>query len=310
MIIITYIFLPPLTSYSQFPYPATKIGLVMPTFTEGAYHNSFYLFYNKHQIWGSPAKFREPVHTDLNLLTAKLYKPGDGQTKPAVLLSSKIADSVFNSNVSLLTDADIDEGKTNGFDILIIFHQEYVTQREYDNFKSFVANGGTLICMDGNVFYAEVSHNKAANTITLLKGHGWTFNGVSARREGNYNQTIERWSNETSQWLGSNFLQVRFGETSTGAKLYRPVVFKNNPFGYKGGEEQQITNRVEKIILNYQAFVPNISKQPIVATYEKDYGKGKVLVFSLYTDNILSNADFNRFFNSLLSHYTSNINAT
>ena len=30
------------------------------------------------------------------------------------------------------------------YGILILGHQEYVTQKEYDNLKNFVANGGTI----------------------------------------------------------------------------------------------------------------------------------------------------------------------
>ncbi|MGB8034487.1 MAG: DUF4350 domain-containing protein, partial [Nitrososphaeraceae archaeon] len=40
---------------------------------------------------------------------------------------------------------------SNRYDIMIIGHQEYVTQREYNNLKQFVANGGTLIVLDGNM---------------------------------------------------------------------------------------------------------------------------------------------------------------
>jgi hypothetical protein len=46
--------------------------------------------------------------------------------------------------------------KTNRNDILILGHQEYVTQQEYSNPKKFVANRGTMILLDGNVFYAQV----------------------------------------------------------------------------------------------------------------------------------------------------------
>ena len=57
------------------------------------------------------------------------------------------------------------------YDILILGHQEYVTQKEYDNLKQFVSNGGILILLDGNVFYAEVNYFDNNNTISLVKGH-------------------------------------------------------------------------------------------------------------------------------------------
>ena len=90
---------------------------------------------------------------------------------------------------------------TNRYDILILGHQEYVTQQEYTNLKTFVANGGTMILLDGNVFYAQVGYDRSTQTITLIKGHGWAFNGKSA-----WKSDGERWANETSQWVGSNYL--------------------------------------------------------------------------------------------------------
>jgi hypothetical protein len=107
------------------------------------------------------------------------------------------------SNITVLADANVDSGSiflkngTNAYDVLILGHQEYVTQQEYDNLKRFVADGGTMITMDGNVFYTEVKYDRENKTITLIKGHGWAFNGKSA-----WKSIGERWANETSQWVG------------------------------------------------------------------------------------------------------------
>jgi hypothetical protein len=56
-------------------------------------------------------------------------------------------DSIFKDNNQLY----------NRFDVLILGHQEYVTQEEYSNLKRFVANGGILVLTYSNTFYAEVS---------------------------------------------------------------------------------------------------------------------------------------------------------
>jgi hypothetical protein len=98
-----------------------------------------------------------------------------------------------------------------------------VTQQEYNNLKNFVSNGGTLVLMDGNVFIAEVKYDRNAHTITLVKGHGWAYNGKSAWRS-----VGERWMNETSQWIGSN---------SYCYSCY--VTFVNNPFQYGHHEERE-----------------------------------------------------------------------
>lgn len=108
------------------------------------------------------------------------------------------------------------------YDILVLGHQEYVTQREYDNLKHFVENGGTLILIDGNVFYAQVSYDRHHHSITLVKGHGWAYNGITT-----WKSISERWAKETSQWVGSNFLPC-----------ICPVTFANDPFEYRHHEEQ------------------------------------------------------------------------
>ena len=47
---------------------------------------------------------------------------------------------------------------SNAFDLIILGHQEYVTQKEYDTLKRF-ANGGAMLILDGNVFYTEVKYD-------------------------------------------------------------------------------------------------------------------------------------------------------
>ena len=201
-------------------------------------------------------------------------------------------------NISILTDADADNGSslffvngTNKYDILILGHQEYVTQQEYDNLKRFVANGGTMILMDGNVFYAEVKYDRNTRTITLVKGHGWAFNGKSAWRS-----VGERWAQETSLWIGSNYLCYSCN-----------VTFENNPFEYKHHEEQYMTNTNDKILMNYNASLINYpihSLKPVISTYELSYQKGKVIVLGIYSDDIIANNKFSRYFDSLLLQNT------
>ena len=127
--------------------------------------------------------------------------------------------------VTNLTDVDVHEGKifhsdgSNAYDVLFMFHNEYVTASEYNNLRQFVSNGGTLVVMEGNRLYAEVSYNKTNDSITLVKGHNWEFvDGKGATRSVN-----ERWLNESKEWTGSNFFDVPSSE-----KVY----FRNNPFNY------------------------------------------------------------------------------
>jgi len=262
-----------------------KIGMVENSFTGAAYRDQgFYDFYKK---YSKEIKMGEDVTSDLKLLTAKIpnYSP---QYHVSIFedFPTHLRQIFPIANVSILSDIDVHEGKifnvkgndtsNNAYDILILGHQEYVTQREYDNFKKFVANGGTLIILTGNVFYTEVKYDKQSNSITLVNGHGFQFDGKTARKG-----VDERWEEETKEWLGSNFYPIYHWE-----KDYHHLY--NNPFNFTGeggGEEQYYdkTNPNIKILLDYKS---SDTRYPI-ATYELEYGKGKVIVIGLAAEDIL-----------------------
>jgi len=271
-----------------------KIGLVKPIFTDAAYNNRFYVFYAKHAFLPPGVN----ITKDLYLLNSKVSELSNEYIHNVSALShpSKVINGLSNPTLAkLINDVDVDKGKIfdnryrlNLYDILIIGHQEYVTQKEYDNLKQFVSNGGILILLDSNVFYAEVNYFDNNNTISLVKGHDWAYNGKTAWKSVN-----ERWKNETEQWVGSNYL------------CYRCVKeFKNNPFNYTSHEEQYITNPKDIILLNYNPILlPYMPKSNVaIATYELNYGKGKVISLGIYSDDIIHNANFVRFFINLLEN--------
>lgn len=269
-----------------------NIALIKPTFTAAAYHTSFYRFYFLHATLSPHAQTN--ITSDLDLLSSVVTNRTTASSSdfPIRYLSEHLRTP--RSNVSILTDADADSvnslffaNGTNKYDILILGHQEYVTQQEYHNLKHFVANGGILVLMDGNIFYAEVKYDKNSHKITLVKGHGWAYNGKSAWRS-----VSERWVNETSQWVGSNSYCYSCN-----------VTFANNPFQFGHHEEQYVTNPNDLILLNYHASISTKQSKisdPLIATYELDYQKGKVIVLGIYSDNIISNSRFNKFFDGLL----------
>ena len=280
------------------------IALIKPTFTAAAYNHTFYDFYKKY------AKVQAGVNitSDLNLLSSKISNQTTGTINSVFAMLQLIKNLEWitqGANISILTDADVDNGSmifsnnqnkndgnnnNNAYDIIILGHQEYVTQQEYNNLKKFVAHGGTMIILDGNVFYAEVNYDRNNQTVTLAKGHSWAFNGKSAWRS-----IGERWANETSQWVGSNYLCDLCVK-----------IFSNNPFGYIPHEEQYISNPHDIILLNYNASIPRrnlLLSKPVIATYELNYQNGKVIALGIYTDDIISNARFDRYLDSLLLQY-------
>lgn len=274
-------------------HKGVKIAVVLPTFTAAAYNNSFYTFYKK---YNSVARGIN-ITTDLNLLSSKVTnEPSSSASGFAMLyLIGNLKWIRPDSIITFLTDQDVDADSIfqangrNAYDVVILGHQEYVTQREYDNFKQFVGNGGTMIILDGNVFYAEVKYNRNTGNITLVKGHSWAFNGISSWRS-----VSERWKNETAEWVGSNYI-------SNIAK------FANNPFNYLPHEEQYITNPNDIILLNYNATMPpnNLTNKGsvIVATYELNYLRGRVIALGLYSDDIITNGSFDRYLDNLVLQY-------
>jgi aspartate carbamoyltransferase regulatory subunit len=272
-----------------------NIALVAPTFTAAAYdHNSFYTFYKLY----TSTSMTTNITSNLNLLSHKITNK---DTLKASLVMLKLVDNLKlinpNSHITILTDADVNNGSLfnnsnynnnkNIYDVAILGHQEYVTQQEYDNLKKFVTNGGTMVLLDGNVFYAEVKYNPHTKTESLVKGHWWAFNGESAWRS-----VGERWAQETSQWVGSNYL------------CYRCIsAFGNDPFEYRPHEEQYISNHNDSILLNYNAELGKAkidNKQPTIAAYELSYQKGKVVALGIFSDDVIDNGTFNKFFDNLL----------
>jgi hypothetical protein len=271
-----------------------KIAFVEPTFTYAAYQNSsFYNFYYKY----FPRLEQRPpgsiISNDLYLLKDRpiphgpfpyFAHPSSTPDIPYKFYFDTLLQHVkkYDPNITNLTDVDVDQGKifqtknnsTNAYDVLFLFHCEYVTQAEYNSLKQFVKNGGTIVFTEGNVLFAEVAYNKANDSVTLVKGHYIGFDGVSAKWG-----VGERWLNENKEWMGSNFLDI-----DSTVRLF----FRNNPFNYTHSEEQYVTNPHAKILKDYGLVVPrNVSDyekyaNATVGTYEMNYGKGKVINLGIW----------------------------
>jgi hypothetical protein len=211
-------------------------------------------------------------------------------------------DDLSPIQIADITDKEVHEGKifdsagNNAYDVLFLFHQEYVTQEEYDNLKKFVVqNGGTIVFNTANTFFAEVKYDSADNTITLVRGHGWVYNGSSSAWPA---YPRERWMNENQQWVGSNYMEDPH---------YDDITFSNNPFNYNHSDDQFVTNPNATIIHDFEVMEETPDEigdeqnrqhfpgQIVVATYEMRSGKGKVIVLGIYAhtlDDVEAYLDF------------------
>ena len=294
-----------------------KIAFVRPSFTEAAYSDhGFYTFYYKYKF----PPFGKKITTDLDMFTVKTpisvperqnetglrhlsnltaLVPSDPDVQKFWMpFVDHMKKAVPSAIVTVMRDEDVNDGhifstdknKTNAYDILLLFHNEYVTQDEYNNLKQFVSKGGTIVFIDSNIFYTQVRYDKDNRTVTLVKGHNWQFDGKAASRS-----VSERWYNDTKEWVGGNFLEN---------DIHDNITFTNNPFNYTHFEEQFVNNPKAKIIIDYGIKFPkgwSGTTESTVATYSLNYGKGKVIMIGLSGVQLADNEKFLNFFSKLLT---------
>jgi len=290
----------------------SRVAFVEPTFTNGAYNeDSFYFFYTKYQ----KILDGQQITTDLNLMTGDI--PFETNVDYFQSMIDRMKQTVPDSVVSVIGDEEINDGLifrkdgTNVYDLLVLLHNEYVTQTEYDNLKKFLNNGGSIVLLTGNVFYGEILYDKEDCTVTLKKGHDWEFDGKSVRKS-----VSERFLDDNSKWFGSNFVV---------SDMKDQVVFERNPFNYNHFEENEVTNPEANILLDYKAKfakVPFTEKNPLVvggllkgnseqeitysdegkkiATYELSSGTGKVIQMGIYSQNLVTNEKFLNYFEKII----------
>lgn len=322
-----------LPSSDEEPAIKKRMAFVEPTFTDAAYNvDGFYEFYFKYHHIPEGVN----VTTDLNLMTSEI--PQEIDRRYFLPFVERLKNVIPDAEISIIRDQDVHNGAllsedgTNTYDVLLLLHNEYVTQKAYDSFRNFVKNGGIIIFIDPNIFYAEVTYDEDTCSITLVKGHDWEFDGTAVRKS-----VAERYFEENKEWIGSNFV-VR--------DIRDQVIFGNNPFNYTHFEENYVTNPSARILTEYNAtfmdiagaesFPPSAPSQaPIplargilrdllgqnnqgeylaeehqadeennenkrIATYELQHGQGKVLMLGIYGQNLFNNTIFLNFFDNII----------
>ena len=97
-----------------------------------------------------PPHARKNITSDLNLLSSDVTNRTTASSSAFSIdyLTQHLKTS--NSNIHVFTDADADNvdslffnNGSNKYDIIILGHQEYVTQQEYDNLKHFRRDFGS-----------------------------------------------------------------------------------------------------------------------------------------------------------------------
>jgi plastocyanin len=273
----------------------TRIAFVESTFTSAAYSaDHFYAFYGIHE---AATEQGDNVTENLDMLTARV--PQEVDREYFLNFTEQVSKFIPNADVEIIRDEDVHNGYifgpdgSNLYDVLFLLHDEYVSNEGYNNYKRFVSDGGIIVFLDGNVFYAQVRYDPVLCTVTLVKGHDWEFDGKAALKAEH-----EAYFDDKKEWVGSNFL---YGDIS------EPVRFLDNPFNYTRFEENYVSNPNATVLYDYGAQIPesilNINDAityPKIATYELNYGRGKVIMIGLYSQNMGGNEAFMDFFDRII----------
>jgi hypothetical protein len=276
-----------------------RIAIIRPVFTAAAYHGypslSFYGFYKKYANFSSGMI----VKTDLKLLNTSINMQdwGPSWTLDYFLQSQGAKD--LSKNATILTDIDVNDGKLfdsasgkRRFSVAVLGFSEYVTLTEYLNYEHFVETGGGLFLLDGCNFVAEVGYHRSANTVSLVKGHGWEFNGTAA-----WPGPMHRWPAENTNWIGSNFalfhtdgykMNGAIANTTHSLSTKLRTGFGLHVFSsYTAHEENAMTNSSDQVIAYWN--VTHLgSKALTVAVYEHEYGAGTVIHTGVFGSDLIA----------------------
>jgi uncharacterized membrane protein len=273
-----------------------RIAVVEPVFTTTAY-SSFYKFFSKYAKTPQNAVIRQ----DLDLLNATLVKNWGYSGQLFSFIDSptaKEAGLTLGNNTFILTDIDVSNGglfSSDGsllYNVVILGFSEYVTANEYLALKHFVLSGGKLIVLSATNFLAEVSYNAKANKVSLVRGHGWLFNGTAA-----WKSDYSRWKANNTAWVGSEYgmyigsvhytVKGAVANTSNPYSRLLQLAFPQHQLfkEYGGHEENFVTNTSDSIIAYWNIQGPSVKEK--VAIYELKVGKGTLIHMGIFGVDIL-----------------------
>lgn len=158
-----------------------KVVFVYPIFTQAAYgKNGFYDFYEN------------------RCGAACLTVPIPEKIKAIYSSSAKGANVLHLLNYSFMTDIDIDQNPDilNNYDKVILLHNEYVTQKEFDA----IIHHPHVIFLYPNALYAKVKVNYDKNTITLLRGHGFPQPQIHNGFDFQYDNSKYEYNYDCTDW--------------------------------------------------------------------------------------------------------------
>jgi hypothetical protein len=159
--------------------------VIIPTFTAIAYsHSSFYAYYF-HQC--DQSCLITPIEKNISL----------------DFTSSKNGVAILKSmGYDTVTDIDVDKNPRilSKYDRVIVLHNEYVTQNEFNAITSH----SHVIFLYPNSLYAKVVVDYTNNTMTLVRGHGYPDKSIINGFDWEFDNSVLEYDTKCSNW---NFYQ-------------------------------------------------------------------------------------------------------
>ncbi len=140
--------------------PNDSTVVIYPVFTSAAYHEpGFYTYYD--------GNCNKSCITDLSFENVEITYNSSGNT----------AQILHAVGYEFITDIDVDQNPKilQNYDTVILLHNEYVTQKEFNA----ITNHPNLIFLSPNALYAEIEVNYDNNTMTLIRGHQYPDSSIA-----------------------------------------------------------------------------------------------------------------------------------
>ena len=161
-------------------HKSEKILVIEPIFTQAAYNQpGFYSYYHK--------------ECDSRCLTVNIPHNFSGS-----FTSSRNAVFVLKQNYSIVTDVDVDKNPNilKKYNRVIVLHNEYVTQKEFDA----ITKHPDVVYLYPNALYAQVKTDYANNTITLVRGHGYPDANIRNGFNWKFDNSQYEFDNQCNNW--------------------------------------------------------------------------------------------------------------
>ncbi|MGI0018094.1 MAG: hypothetical protein ACREA1_05255 [Nitrosotalea sp.] len=162
-----------------------KSVIIIPVFTASAYsEHEFYSYYEG--------------QCDSNCLTSIIYT----QIPLGYTASGKAVDVLQSLGYYTLTDVNVDKNPDIllQYDKVIVLHNEYVTQKEFDA----ITMHPHVVYLYPNALYGKISVDYRANTMTLVRGHNYPDLTIRNGFDWKFDNSQFEYDTQCSNWKFNN----------------------------------------------------------------------------------------------------------